>query len=139
MSTEPIFFNPVFKERIWGGAALRDFHYNIPSERTGECWAFAAHQNGQSTVRNGMYKGCTLGELWEHHRDLFGNLEGDRFPLLTKILDADQDLSVQVHPNDDFAKMHETGNLEKPNAGISLIVKKMRRSFSATAQQQKKN
>ncbi len=37
MSTEPIFFNPVFKERIWGGAALRDFHYNIPSERTGEC------------------------------------------------------------------------------------------------------
>ena len=35
MSTEPIFFNPVFKERIWGGAALRDFHYNIPSERTG--------------------------------------------------------------------------------------------------------
>ncbi|ATL40317.1 mannose-6-phosphate isomerase, class I [Bacillus velezensis] len=113
MSTEPIFFNPVFKERIWGGAALRDFHYNIPSERTGECWAFAAHQNGQSTVRNGMYKGCTLGELWEHHRDLFGNLEGDRFPLLTKILDADQDLSVQVHPNDDFAKMHENGELGK--------------------------
>ena len=60
-----------------------------------------------------MYKGCTLGELWEHHRDLFGNLEGDRFPLLTKILDADQDLSVQVHPNDDFAKMHENGELGK--------------------------
>ena len=60
-----------------------------------------------------LYKGCTLGELWEHHRDLFGNLEGDRFPLLTKILDADQDLSVQVHPNDDFAKMHENGELGK--------------------------
>lgn len=139
MSTEPIFFNPVFKERIWGGAALRDFHYNIPSERTGECWAFAAHQNGQSTVRNGMYKGCTLGELWEHHRDLFGNLEGDRFPLLTKILDATKTCPFRCIRMMTLPKCMKTGNLEKPNAGISLIVKKMRRSFSATTQQQKKN
>ncbi|MCO4851249.1 mannose-6-phosphate isomerase, class I [Bacillus vallismortis] len=113
MTTEPLFFKPVFKERIWGGTALADFGYHIPSERTGECWAFAAHKNGQSVVQNGMYKGFTLCELWEHHRYLFGQLEGDRFPLLTKILDADQDLSVQVHPNDEFAKIHENGELGK--------------------------
>ncbi|MBL3648849.1 mannose-6-phosphate isomerase, class I [Bacillus sp. RHFS10] len=113
MMTEPLFFKPVFKERIWGGTALADFGYHIPSERTGECWAFAAHQNGQSVVQNGMYKGLTLNELWEHHRYLFGHLEGDRFPLLTKVLDADQDLSVQVHPNDDFANTRENGELGK--------------------------
>ncbi|MCY7788049.1 mannose-6-phosphate isomerase, class I [Bacillus inaquosorum] len=113
MMTEPLFFKPVFKERIWGGTALAAFGYNIPSERTGECWAFAAHKNGQSVVQNGMYKGLTLCELWEQHRHLFGYLEGDRFPLLTKILDADQDLSVQVHPNDDFAKTCENGELGK--------------------------
>ncbi|MCY9010812.1 mannose-6-phosphate isomerase, class I [Bacillus inaquosorum] len=113
MMTEPLFFKPVFKERIWGGTALAAFGYNIPSERTGECWAFAAHKNGQSVVQNGMYKGLTLSELWEQHRHLFGYLEGDRFPLLTKILDADQDLSVQVHPNDDFAKTRENGEFGK--------------------------
>ncbi|WP_338444155.1 mannose-6-phosphate isomerase, class I [Bacillus spizizenii] len=113
MTAEPLFFKPVFKERIWGGTALSAFGYNIQSERTGECWAFAAHQNGQSVVQNGMYKGFTLCELWDHHRYLFGHLEGDRFPLLTKMLDADQDLSVQVHPNDEFAKIHENGELGK--------------------------
>ncbi|MCD2370522.1 mannose-6-phosphate isomerase, class I [Bacillus sp. BS3(2021)] len=111
--TEPLFFEPVFKERIWGGTALASFGYEIPSEQTGECWAFAAHQNGQSVVKNGMYKGLTLSELWNEHRHLFGHIKGDRFPLLTKILDADQDLSVQVHPNDEYAKLHENGELGK--------------------------
>ena len=94
-----------FKERIWGGTHLTSFGYEIPSNQTGECWAFAAHQHGQSIVKNGKYKGLSLGELWEEHRDLFGNVEGDRFPLLTKILDANQDLSVQVHPNNEYASV----------------------------------
>ncbi|AKR12925.1 mannose-6-phosphate isomerase, class I [Bacillus thuringiensis] len=111
--TEPLFFAPVFKERIWGGTHLTAFGYEIPSNQTGECWAFAAHQHGQSIVKNGKYKGLSLGELWEEHRGLFGNVEGDRFPLLTKILDANQDLSVQVHPNDEYASVHENGELGK--------------------------
>ena len=110
---EPLFFKPVFKERIWGGTALRSFGYDIPSEVTGECWAFSAHPHGQSMVKNGSLAGKNLEELWENHRELFGNMEGDRFPLLTKILDANQDLSVQVHPNDDYAKVHENGELGK--------------------------
>ncbi|MEK3992220.1 mannose-6-phosphate isomerase, class I [Robertmurraya sp. FSL R5-0851] len=110
---EPIFFKPIFQERIWGGEQLTSFGYDVPSSKTGECWAFAAHENGQSIVKNGEYKGKTLGDLWSSNRELFGGIEGDRFPLLTKILDANDDLSVQVHPNDEYAYAHENGELGK--------------------------
>ncbi|UIR28919.1 mannose-6-phosphate isomerase, class I [Priestia flexa] len=111
--TELLFFEPVFKERIWGGTQLTTFGYEIPSNQTGECWAFAAHAHGQSVVKNGKYKGLTLGELWKEHRAIFGDLGGESFPLLIKILDANQDLSVQVHPNDEYANIHENGEFGK--------------------------
>jgi mannose-6-phosphate isomerase len=112
--TDVIFLTPVFKERIWGGTKLRDMYgYDIPSNETGECWAISAHPNGQSKVRSGPYEGKTLGELWENERQLFGNIEGKQFPLLTKILDASSDLSVQVHPDDTYASKHENGELGK--------------------------
>lgn len=111
---KPIFFSPVFKERIWGGDKLHtEFRYHIPSDNTGECWAISAHPNGQSVVSDGVYKGSTLSELWESKRELFGNLDGEKFPLLVKILDANDDLSVQVHPNDTYANEHENGELGK--------------------------
>lgn len=112
--TEPLFLQPVFQERIWGGTKLKDqFNYDIPSDRTGECWAISGHPNGQSIVKNGPHAGKTIGELWENHRELFGNLEGDVFPLLVKILDANADLSVQVHPDDEYAAKYENGELGK--------------------------
>src|SRR5699024_2632827 len=112
--TQPLFLKPVFQERIWGGTALRDeFGYEIPSEETGECWAISGHSNGPSVIENGPYAGKTLIELWDNHRALFGNTAGDVFPLLTKILDANADLSVQVHPDDAYAKEHENGELGK--------------------------
>jgi mannose-6-phosphate isomerase len=111
---EPIFLQPLFKERIWGGTALREeFGYAIPSDTTGECWAISAHPHGQSVVREGKFKGLTLGELWEFHRYLFGRAKGERFPLLTKILDANEDLSVQVHPDDAYARQYANGDLGK--------------------------
>ncbi|WP_204954216.1 mannose-6-phosphate isomerase, class I [Metabacillus crassostreae] len=111
---EPIFLAPVFKERIWGGTKLRtEFGYDIESDFTGECWAVSAHPNGQCIGSNGPYKNLSLGQLWENNRELFGNIEGDVFPLLTKILDANKDLSIQVHPNDEYAKKHESGELGK--------------------------
>lgn len=124
MGVEPIFLTPVFKERIWGGTALADrFDYEIPSLQTGECWAISAHPHGQSTVAAGTYKGMALGTLWEQHGELFGRKQGadcrasgagDRpFPLLTKIIDANADLSVQVHPDDTYAHAHENGELGK--------------------------
>jgi mannose-6-phosphate isomerase len=111
---QPLFLKPVFKERIWGGTALRnEFGYEIPSDKTGECWAISAHPNGPSVIENGPYAGMTLDKLWREHPELFGNPKEEVFPLLTKILDADMDLSVQVHPDDSYAKINENGELGK--------------------------
>ena len=79
--------NPVFKEMIWGGTKLKDIYgYEIPSDHTGECWAISAHKNGDCTIADGEYKGKTLSWLFENHRELFGNIEGDQFPLLVRSL-----------------------------------------------------
>nr|WP_294494675.1 mannose-6-phosphate isomerase, class I [uncultured Anaerosporobacter sp.] len=109
-----IFLEPVMKEVLWGGTRLRDdFHYDIPSDHTGECWAVSAHDHGDCEVATGAFKGQTLSGLWKNHREIFGNLEGDRFPLLIKIIDAKQDLSIQVHPDDEYAKLNENGSFGK--------------------------
>lgn len=99
---------PVLKEMIWGGNKLKDvFGYEIPSDHTGEAWAISAHKNGDCTIENTEYAGKTLSWLFENHRELFGGIEGEEFPLLVKIIDAKNDLSVQVHPNDEYAKINE--------------------------------
>ena len=109
-----LYLEPVFKEMIWGGNRLKtDFGYEIPSDNTGECWAVSAHANGDCKVKNGEFKGQTLSMLWEKHRELFGGTKGDVFPLLIKIIDAKQDLSIQVHPDDEYAKENENGALGK--------------------------
>lgn len=114
---EPLFLQPVFKERIWGGTALKEvFDYDIPSSKTGECWAISAHPNGPSIVKNGPLSGKTLDELWQDYPEIFSDTpikQQENFPLLTKILDASMDLSVQVHPDDTYAQIHENGELGK--------------------------
>lgn len=108
-----LFLAPIFHEKIWGGSRLRsNFNYEIPSEKTGECWAISAHPNGDCRILNGNHAGKHLSELWQTNRELFGNIQGDVFPLLIKILDASDDLSVQVHPNDKYA-MENEGELGK--------------------------
>lgn len=102
---EPLFLKPEFKDRIWGGTKLNDiFGYEIPSETTGECWGISAHQNGPCEIKNGPLEGKKLNEVWDDYRNLFGDEEGEHFPLLVKILDANRDLSVQVHPDDTYAR-----------------------------------
>lgn len=111
---ELLFMEPVFKSMIWGGNKLEsDFGYQIPNDHTGECWAISAHKNGDCTVKSGEYKGKTLSWLWENHRELFGYAEGEVFPLLIKIIDAKADLSIQVHPDDDYAAKNENHSLGK--------------------------
>ncbi|WP_461218728.1 mannose-6-phosphate isomerase, class I [Lapidilactobacillus salsurivasis] len=105
---EPLFLKPYFQEKIWGGRKLAtDWGYQIPDGDIGECWAISAHPHGPSTVENGPYKGLNVAELWDQHKELFGNAPGKVFPLLTKILDAEASLSVQVHPDDAYAEEHE--------------------------------
>lgn len=97
-----------------GGTKLRDaFGYALPSERTGECWAVSAHAHGSSAVKNGPLAGKTLDQVWQDHPEVFGFPDGKVFPLLVKLLDANMDLSVQVHPDDDYATLHENGDLGK--------------------------
>ncbi|MEY8435660.1 mannose-6-phosphate isomerase, class I [Streptococcus hyointestinalis] len=110
---EPLFLKSQMHEKIWGGTKLRDvFGYEIPSATTGEYWAISAHPNGVSTIANGRYKGYGLDQLYREEKALFGNPKSEVFPLLTKILDANDWLSVQVHPDDSYALEHE-GELGK--------------------------
>lgn len=112
--SELLWMTPIFKEMIWGGDRLNSsFHYEIPSDHTGECWAISAHQNGDCKISRGTYEGKTLSSLWNEHPELFGHYPGDRFPLLIKLIDAKEDLSIQVHPDDEYARIHENGSLGK--------------------------
>ena len=107
-SREPIFLEPVFQEKIWGGDRLRtSFGYDIPSGHTGECWAISGHPGGDCRIKG--RSGQTLGGLWREERALFGGLAGEGFPLLVKLLDAREDLSIQVPPDDSYARLHENG------------------------------
>lgn len=111
--SEPLFLQSVMQEKIWGGTKLRDeFGYEIPSDKVGEYWAISAHPHGVSTIKNGRFAGMGLDQLYAQHRELFGNSSEPVFPLLTKILDANDWLSVQVHPDDHYAMEHE-GELGK--------------------------
>jgi mannose-6-phosphate isomerase len=105
MTRQPIFFHPVFKERIWGGRKLEtEFGFELPEGPIGECWGISAHPEGESVVKEGAFQGKTLRELWRDHPELFGTNTEGWFPLLIKILDAQADLSVQVHPDDQKAQ-----------------------------------
>jgi mannose-6-phosphate isomerase len=108
-----IFLEPVFKSMIWGGDKLASYFGKVPNDHIGECWTISAHKNGDCTIKNEEYAGKTLSWLWDNHRELFGNAKGEVFPLLVKIIDAKEDLSIQVHPDDKYAKTRENGALGK--------------------------
>ena len=111
---EILFLEPVCTHNIWGGCKLREeFGYPVEGNDLGECWGISAHPEGDGTVRNGSFAGKKLSELWREHSELFGGLENDRYPLLTKIIDAQDDLSIQVHPDDVYAQKNENGSLGK--------------------------
>ncbi len=109
-----LFLDPVCTENIWGGSRLRDeFHYAKAGAHTGECWGISAHPNGDGTIRNGALAGKKLSAVWKQYPQLFANPAGDRFPLLVKMIDAKDDLSIQVHPNDAYAAQEEQGSFGK--------------------------
>ena len=124
MNKEILFLNPVFTHNIWGGTKLREeYGYDVEGDDIGECWGVAAHENGNCTVKNGEFAGQTLADLWDSHRELFGGIDGVRFPLLIKIIDAKDDLSIQVHPDDAYAAEHENGSFGKMECWYILDAK----------------
>lgn len=92
------------KEKVWGGDDLKYYHKSSSEIRLGEVWELACHPNGSSTIVNGEFEGqsiCTL--LNQENLHMLGH-SYESFPIMVKFLDAHSDLSLQVHPNDDYAK-----------------------------------
>lgn len=119
INTKPrqiLHLRPMFAERVWGGERLKnEWGYEINTDKpVGECWGISSSEGMDCEVTIGAYKGKTLSELWRDYPELFGNMGGEKFPLMTKILDAKSDLSLQVHPDTEYAKQHEnsTGKAE---------------------------
>jgi mannose-6-phosphate isomerase len=116
----PIQFKPILKERIWGGTKLKSIlNKPITSAITGESWEISTVPNDVSEVANGIYSGISLNQLIsDFPNEILGTHVhakfGKEFPLLFKYLDAKQDLSIQVHPNDELAKKrhHSFGKTE---------------------------
>lgn len=109
MKNDILFLSTEFKYRLWGGRRLEEIYpKKLPFDKTGEAWCISAHPNGPSKVLNGSYRELTLTEVYQNHPELFGHIENSEFPLLIKIIDANDDLSVQVHPNDLLAKKYQS-------------------------------
>jgi len=110
MKLYPLQFEPILKERIWGGTKLKTYlNKPISSNITGESWEISTVENDVSIVANGFYKGKSINELINEFPDeILGTKAykkfGKQFPLLFKYLDAREDLSIQLHPNDELAK-----------------------------------
>lgn len=107
------YFTTNFKTKLWGGQRLSEFGYQLDNDTTGECWCVSAHPNGTSEIINGPYQGQTLDRIWSEHRELFGDFPSKDFPLLTKIVDARESLSIHVHPDNSYAYEHENGQYGK--------------------------
>lgn len=100
--TAPLVFEPLFMERVWGGRRLETLYgKRLPSAALiGESWEIVDRPEAQSVVHEGPLRGETLHNLWAKHRDaIFGHVpDSPRFPILAKLLDAQENLSLQVHP-----------------------------------------
>jgi len=123
----PLFFKPVLKDYIWGGRHLAAFGRDLPETGVvAESWEISSHEDGMTQVENGFYAGKTLQDVFNKlGRDLVGvnnqwAIERGKFPLLVKLLDANRRLSVQVHPDDAYAKTHEGNELGKTEMWLVL-------------------
>lgn len=111
MRLYPVKLSPAYKDYLWGGTRLKSvFNKECAYERVAESWELSAHKDGQSTVCSGDFDGQLLSEyLQKIGKEALGsNCEKyDYFPLLIKLIDAQGNLSVQVHPSDEYALTHE--------------------------------
>ncbi len=114
MKPYPLVFRPSFKERIWGGTKLKKILNCTRWEgNIGEAWVASDHPNGKSVIANGKFTGKTLSDLLQICPEWFSGSYVSNFPLLVKLLDSNDELSVQVHPDDEYAIRNEDGESGK--------------------------
>ena len=110
----PLLLRPSGKDYLWGGKRLNDeFAKGIPMSPLAETWECSVHPDGPSYVVNQEFKNKTLREVLEQHTEFLGAKHTNGFPLLIKFIDAKEDLSVQVHPDDEYAFKYENGERGK--------------------------
>jgi len=112
----PFLLSPSGKDYLWGGNRLNeDFNKNIKLSPLAETWECSTHKDGPSYLKTGKFKGMTLKSVLKKYPYFLGknaNKDGE-LPILIKFIDAKKDLSVQVHPSDEYAREHENGQLGK--------------------------
>lgn len=117
LKADPFLLKPVGKDYLWGGNRLKyDFGKEIPIEPLAETWECSTHSDGQSIVGSGENSGKLLIEVLRKHPEYLGthpNTRNGELPILIKLIDAKEDLSIQVHPDDEYAKEHEGESLGK--------------------------
>lgn len=111
----PLKFKPNYKDYIWGGRALESLGKALPDGIVAESWELSCHPAGLSVISNGHLAGRALKDMCIENKDMFLGkaFSTSRFPILVKLIDANDDLSVQVHPDDDYAYNHENGDYGK--------------------------
>ena len=118
---EPFLLKPIGKDYLWGGSRLNtEFSKNIPLSPLAESWECSTHKDGSSIIASGDNEGMSLTDYIKQHPEVMGDnvlnnpdLNHEELPILIKLIDAKSNLSVQVHPNDEYAKEHENGSLGK--------------------------
>lgn len=115
---KPFLLKPAGKDYLWGGQRLNDdFSKEIDLDPLAETWECSTHPDGPSMVNSGEFQGIELRNVLKEHPEFLGNhpqeIIKDGLPVLIKFIDAKQDLSVQVHPSDEYAREHEHGQLGK--------------------------
>ncbi|MBQ7597903.1 MAG: class I mannose-6-phosphate isomerase [Clostridia bacterium] len=120
---QPLKLRPATKAYVWGGTRLqKEFDIPMMKDRLAEAWVLSCHPDGENIIENGKYQGRTLSDLLENEGKTWRGthaLAFDFFPVLIKLIDASDNLSVQVHPSDAYALSHE-GQLGKTEAWYIL-------------------
>jgi mannose-6-phosphate isomerase len=120
MALYPLKFTPIVQERIWGGSRLKSLFHAETDKPIGEYWVLSGHPSAKSIISNGEFAGKSLNDMIAEYPEAYlGSSKQDRFPLLIKFLEAEDDLSVQIHPNDDYGLKHE-GDYGKTEAWYIL-------------------
>lgn len=126
MKNKPFLLSPSYKNYLWGGRRLKDeYNKSYDTECIAESWECSTHPEGESAVASGNFEGISLSEVLKTHPEFMGShpKTESELPILVKLIDASKDLSVQVHPSDEYASANEDGQRGKTEMWYVLDAK----------------